>query len=84
MDGDQHLWRAWTAAIHRWGLENWVATILESLGPLTILGAQFIYMAEPVFNNTLPEEHLTAAARLMEDTQRRQAFVRMLRENPSQ
>jgi hypothetical protein len=84
VDGDQRLWQAWAGKIHRWGFENWVASFLESLGPLTILGAQFIYMVKPFLGQSIPEEYLNSAARLMEDTGHVKVFTRMLRENPSQ
>ena len=83
MDGDQRLWRSWAAAIQGWGIENWLASLIESLGPLTILGAQLVYLAEPLINRMVPDDHLNAAARLLEDTNQARAFARMLRESPS-
>ena len=83
IDGDQGLWQTWADKIHRWGYENWVASFLESLGPLTFLGAQFIYAAKPLLGQSIPADHLDAAARLMEDTGHVKAFTRMLREIPS-
>ena len=83
VDGDRDLWLAWADKIHRRGFEYWVATFLESLGPLTLLGAQFIYAAKPLLGPTIPENHLDAAARLMEDPRLVKTFTKMLRENPA-
>jgi hypothetical protein len=84
MDMDQHLWRVWVNAIHQWGLQQWIASILEAAGPLTILGAQIVYITEPVLNLALPENHLQAVARLLEEPIRTRAFVELLREAPWQ
>jgi len=83
VDGDQSLWEAWAGKIHRWGFDNWVASFLELLGPLAFLGAQFVYIVKPFIGRSIPEDHLDAAARLMEDTRHIEAFTRMLRETPS-
>ena len=83
VDGDQGLWQAWADKIQHWGFENWVASFLESLGPLTFLGAQFIYAAKPLLGPSITEDHLDAAARLMEDSCHVKAFIRVLRETHS-
>jgi hypothetical protein len=83
MEGDQHLWRAWAVTIQRWGMENWLASLLEAFGPLTVLAAQLIYIAGPVFDRKAAEEHLAAAARMLEDADQTRAFARLLRENHS-
>jgi hypothetical protein len=80
MDRDRHIWRVWVAAIHRWGLQDWIASILEAFGPLTILGAQMVYLGQPLFNRVLPEGHYEAVARLLEDPFSTRVFVAMLRE----
>lgn len=83
MDTDRHIWRVWISALRRWGLEEWVAALLEGTGSLSLLGAQMIYLGQPLLNLTLPAEHLDAAARVLEDEPSKRAFVQMLREAPS-
>ena len=83
MDTDQHLWRAWVTALSRWGLQDWVASMLESAGPLTILGAQVVYITQPFLSLALPEGHLAAVARLLEEPAHTRAFTALLREAPS-
>jgi hypothetical protein len=84
MNADQHIWRTWITALRRWGLQDWVASFLEAAGPLAILGAQVVYVGQPLLDLALPDNHLEAAARLLEDATCTQAFVQMLREAPAQ
>lgn len=84
MDTDQQLWRVWINALSRWGVRDWVASFLEAAGPLAILGAQMVYVVQPILNLALPENHVHAAARLLEEPVRTRAFVELLREAPSQ
>jgi hypothetical protein len=83
MDDDQHIWRAWADSIQRWGVQQWVANFLESLGPLTILGAQIVYLVQPIFTQAYAENQLLAVARLLEDPHKTQSFAKLLRESPS-
>jgi len=83
MEVDQHMWRDWASALHRWGVEGGVATILEAIGPLNILSAQAIYLAQPLFRHAFPDEHLDGMARMLEDATSTKAFIRMLREASS-
>lgn len=83
MNTDQHMWRAWVSAIRRWGLEDWVGTMLEAAGPLTILGAQVVYLGQPMFGLALPKGHLEAVARMLEEPESTRAFVDLLREASS-
>lgn len=80
VESDHCYWQSWIEAIHRWGIENWVASLIESLGPLTILAAQFIYFAKPLLNNNESGGGLEAAARLMEDVDMARLFASRLRE----
>jgi hypothetical protein len=83
MDADQHIWRVWILTIRRWGVQDWVASLLEAAGPFTILGAQMVYFSQPLWSRMLPEDHFAAAARLLEQPSKTQAFVQFLRESSS-
>jgi len=84
MDEDQQIWRSWARFLQRWGLEQWVASILEVAGPISVLGAQLVYIGSPLLKYTLPATQLDALARMLEDTGHTQAFVSCLREARSQ
>jgi len=84
MDEDQQIWRSWARFLQHWGLEQSVASILEVSGPLSVLGAQMVYLCSPLLKYTLPVTQLEALARMLEDTDHTQAFVSCLREAHTQ
>jgi hypothetical protein len=84
MNDDQHIWHVWAEFLQRWGINHWVADALEAAGPLSILGAQVVYLAQPVLNDALPENHLAALAGVLEDRARSRAFAAYLREASAQ
>ena len=82
MDQDRHIWRVWAGFLQQWGVEKWAIATLEALGPLSILGAQAVHLSQPLLSRTVPENHLDALARLLEDPVQTRAFVTYLREAP--
>lgn len=80
MESDQHLQHVWTDRFHRWGIAEWSAVFLETAGPLTILGAQAVYIAQPLLNWLIPNKHLDFAARLLEEPDKLSQFITLLRE----
>lgn len=82
MDTNHHIWRVWTISLHRWGLQNLVASFLEAAGPLALIGAQVVYVGQPFLDSIVPAGHLRALAGVLEDDSQRQAFVACLREEP--
>ena len=80
MHVDHRIWRIWANFLQQWGIDDWAVTFLESAGLLTIIGAQIIYLSQPLLRNTFPEGHLNAMASLLEDEKKSQAFVTYLRE----
>jgi hypothetical protein len=83
MENDRHIWRVWAGFLQHWGVCGWLASLLEALGPLSILGAQIIYIGQPLLRYALPTEHLEALTRLLEDTPNTRAFANYLREESS-
>lgn len=84
MDEDQQIWRSWASILQRWGVEQWAASILEAAGPLSVLGAQAVYLSAPLLKNILPMAQLETLARTLEDANQTQAFVSCLREARTQ
>ncbi|UCF27696.1 MAG: hypothetical protein JSW42_13870 [Chloroflexota bacterium] len=80
MDSNHHIWRVWANALHRWGLQNLVASFLEAAGPLTLIGAQVVYVGQPILRGILPEGHLSALTGMLEDDSQRKEFVMYLQE----
>jgi len=84
MERNRHIWRYWARNLQQWGLTKWVATLLEAFGPLTIIGAQFIYISQPLLSRSMPGEQLDGLARLLEDSSTTHAFIDYLRETDVQ
>ena len=80
MDTNHHIWRVWANALHRWGLLNLVASFLEAAGPLSLIGAQVIYVGQPILSSIVPSGHLDALTNVFEDDGQREEFVVYLRE----
>lgn len=81
MDCDQQVWRHWAARLRKWGITNLVASTLEALGPLSVVGAQFVYLGQPLLRGIFTEQSMNTAARLLEDPDQGRAFVQILRED---
>jgi hypothetical protein len=80
MTEDQRIWQVWADMLHRWGVKELAAQLLDSFGPLTILGAQVLYLCQPLLSPGGPEEHIKSLASMLEDSTKKQAFVSLLKE----
>lgn len=83
MNSYQKIWQTWVDVLHRWGVDSLVTSVLESTGPLHILGAQVVYMGEPLFLHLVPNEHLEALANVLEDPEQMHAFTALLEQKRS-
>jgi hypothetical protein len=84
MDADRHIWQIWARKLHQWGLGEGVATVLESAGPLTYLGAQALYLVQPWMNRLLPAGYMDALVDIFEDHAKTSLFATILREGKTQ
>ena len=80
MNSNQHIWQVWTETLHRWGLENLVASILDAMGPLNLLGAQVVYLGQPFLGQLIPQGHWDALADVLENPAQTQALSAYLRQ----
>jgi hypothetical protein len=80
MDANHHIWQVWAGKLHMWGVDNLAASLLEALGPLTLLGAQCVYLGHPFLSRGTPDGHLDALAHMLENSAETRAFVEYLRE----
>ena len=79
MENNPHIWKIWADKLHRWGMLDFAAGILDATGPLNLLGAQVVYLGQPLLDFVLPVEHLDALAIMLEDPDQTQAFTAFLR-----
>ena len=75
----QHIWNKWSEALHRWGLHEAAAVVLEAAEPLNYLGAQLVYFGLPALNAIFPEEQISALADLLECPESTKSFTLLLR-----
>jgi hypothetical protein len=54
--------------------------MLEAAGPLTVLGAQVVYVGQPILKQIISLSTLDAVAEMLEDPQQVQAFSAYLRQ----
>lgn len=73
-------WPSWAEFLHRRGLESLAAWVLEAAGPLTVLGAQALYLGGPLLRPAWSNGQIDAIAGLLEDHREVLAFAAFLRE----
>ncbi len=73
-------WQVWVEVLRRLKALDLAVIFLEAFGPLNLLGAQLIYLGQPILSVLAPAEHLQALANMLEDSVERKAFIEYLRE----
>lgn len=73
-------WPTWAEFLRSRGLESLAAWALEAAGPLTVLGAQALYLGSPLLRPALSNAQVEALAGLLEDHSETVAFAAFLRE----
>lgn len=79
VDVYQHIWDSWSNRLHIWGVQEAAATFLEAIGPLTILGAQLVYISGPLLQRSVSTEKLHALAEILEEPDHTKEFISLLR-----
>jgi hypothetical protein len=82
--GTRSAWPAWAGFLRQHGLENLAIFFLEAAGPLTVLGAQMLYIGGPLFRPALTDVQRDSLAELLEDRQEALAFAAFLRKEEIQ
>ena len=73
-------WPGWADFLRRRGLESVAAWALDAAGPLTVIGAQALYLGGPLLRPVISNSFLEALAGLLEDHNEAQEFAAYLRE----
>jgi hypothetical protein len=79
MNFDRQIWDTWAESLHKWGLGDFTASLLEAAGPLTVLGAQVVYILQPVLGRMVAASSLRNLASFLEQPEQVQAFIKFLR-----
>ena len=78
MNESSIIWKKWAKMLQRWGLQEITAVVLDAVKPLNILGAQVVYLVQPVFKQLAAKDHLEALANMLENPNQTQAFISLL------
>lgn len=79
MENNRYIWQNWVHVLHAWGIHELTAALLEATGPINFIGAQAVYLSQPVLNIFLSEEKIDAFADLLGNPVDTKTFVESLR-----
>jgi hypothetical protein len=68
-------WSAWAETLRRFKLDGLASWFLEAGSPLSMLGAQMLYVSQPFVGG----KQIDMLAHMLEDEEETQAFVHFLR-----
>lgn len=71
----------WAGLLQGWGIHQVAAALLEAAGPLNVVGAQLVYISQPVLNGLLDEGSLSSLANMLEEPDQTKTFIQILRED---
>ena len=69
-------WLQWADSLRRYKLDGLVAWFLEAGGPLTVIGAQLMYLTQPFLGGIESK----AIAQLLEEEEETQRFLHYVRD----
>ena len=68
----------WIQALYKLRLQNLAAAFLEALGPVNLLGAQLIYLSQPILSPFVSREVSQDFAKILEDPSETELFIKAL------
>ena len=74
MNPARAFWSQWSETLRRYQLHEIAALVLESGGPLKLLGAQALYFSQGLMHN----DQLVALAHMLENSEESSAFTAFL------
>jgi hypothetical protein len=80
MRNNQYTWQNWIAVLQTWGFHEFAATLIEATDPINFIGAQAVYLGQPVLNVFFSEEQVNALAELLDNPMATKSFVKSLRQ----
>lgn len=83
MQADRTYWPVWVRFLHRWGMGEPFATLLETTGPLKLLFAQLVYLGQPLLSGG-NSQTWQAFANLLENETESRSFAAFIRKEEVQ
>ena len=77
---ERQIWESWARFLHRLGLEDFTAAFMEATRPVLLVGAQLVYIGQPVLNVFTSDIHIDALADLLSKPDKQKDFTALLRE----
>lgn len=71
----------WAGLLRGWGVHQVAAALLEASGPLKVVGAQLVYLSQPVLGGFLDDGSLTTLAEMLEKPDQTKTFIAFLRKD---
>lgn len=75
------IWQSWANRLQQLGLHQVTEAVLQATGPINLVGAQMVYLGQPLLNTLVDDTKLTALAKLLEDSEQTEAFLSYLQED---
>lgn len=69
----------WIDSLYKLRLQDLTVTFLEALGPMNLLGAQLVYLSQPVLSPFFPKDQSQDLAKILEDPSETALFIEALR-----
>ena len=70
----------WIQTLYKLRLQNFAAAFLEALRPINLLGAQLVYLSQPILSPFIPREQSQDFAKILEDPSETEIFIKALRD----
>ena len=80
---EENILQAWAQRLRQYGFHQFAASFLEASGPLNLVGAQMVYLGQPVLSSIFAGSQLKALAEMLEEPEQTKVFIRCLREEPA-
>jgi hypothetical protein len=79
MDSERKLWQTWAQKFKRWGMNDFLASLLDGFAPVRLLLAQCFYFGAPFFASA-SNAGWQSFAHMLEDPEEASSFAQYLRE----
>jgi hypothetical protein len=76
----QTILQGWANRLQQWRVHQLAAALLEASGPLKLVGAQLVYLGQPILGGFVANEQLNMLAEMLEEPTQTKMFIRYLRE----
>ena len=73
--------QSWASRLQQWRMHQIAAALLEAGGPLKLIGAQLVFISQPLFSGLMGGEQLKALTGLLEEPEKTKTFIQFLRED---